>query len=406
MNPIIKLIRKRNFLLLFLGQVVSNLAKAMNTIAMSLLVLHLDAPTVGMGALMLINTLPWVVLAPYAGVFADRHSKRNIIVVCDLCRGITCILLFWWSNIWVFYGLAFVLTLFDVMFSPTVNGYLPFVLEKKELAVGNSFFTGGGQAAILAGPALGGLLVAGIGVKSVFLLVGAAYILSGCSEIFITERGLAASSSLEERRTLSDMKSGLHYLMQNKIILFVIVFFSFVSVGFGAISVLYSSIAKTDLGLSDQLYGLFSTLSGIGALAGAVILPFLLRKVRETTVMVLGTGVYGFLYLLFAVILKVEISAVIVLLVGIEGALVNISYNVCLQRTVRREMIGRVFGLDMALSNATMTVGILVVTIWADQVGRRLMLLILSVLVMLICFAFAIAHSRLKEPSQFYEESN
>lgn len=369
----------------------------MNTIAMSLFVLHLDAPTLGMGFLMLINTFPWVILAPYAGVFADRHSKRNIIVVCDLCRGITCILLFWSVNIWTFYGLALVLTIFDVIFSPTVNGYLPFVLEKNELAAGNSFFTGGGQVAILAGPALGGLLVAGIGIKSVFLLVGAAYILSGLSETFITERGLVAFDRLEQHHTISDMKAGFHYLMHNKIILFVIVFFAFVSVGFGAIPVLYSSIAKADLGLSDQLYGIFSTLSGIGAMAGAVILPFLLRKARETTVMVLGTGVYGFLYLLFALFLKVEISAVLVLLVGIEGALVNISYNVCLQRTVQKDMIGRVFGLDMSLSSATMTIGILLVTLLADQVGRRLMLIILAVFTMFICFVFAIVHTRLKE---------
>lgn len=399
MNPVIKLIRKRNFLLLFLGQVVSNLAKSMNNIAMSLFVLHLNAPTVGMGFLMLINTLPWVILSPYAGVFADRHSKRNIIVACDLCRGVTCIFLSWATNIGAFYGLAFVLTVFDVMFSPTVNGYLPFVLEKKELASGNSFFTGGGQLAILAGPALGGFLVAEIGVKSVFLLVGAAYLLSGFSEVFITERGLAVSDKLENRRILSDMKAGFHYLIQNKVILFVIVFFAFVSIGFGAIPVLYSSIAKTDLGLTDQLYGIFSTLGGIGALAGAMILPLLLRKVRETTMMVLGTGIYGVLYLLFALYLKVEIGAVIVFLVGIESALVNISYNVCLQRTVRQEMIGRVFGLDMAMSNATMTLGILVVTIWADQVGRRLMLIILSLLVMVICLVFAVIHSRLKELS-------
>lgn len=376
------IVGKKDYTLLLLGQFISKLGSSINGIGLSLYVLRFENPIWGLGTLMLLLTIPWIILSPFAGIIADRYSKKTIIVLCDILRGILGIALFYTKELVIFYVIVFTLTALDVIFSPAISGFLPFIVGEKDIEEANSIYSASGQLAGLIGPALGGILVAMIGTSGVFLVNGISYILSGISEIFISSEGKVNIDKGKGIKTsvFNEIKEGILYAKENKKIGFVILFFAVASVAFGGLPILYLDYIQHNLGASEKLFGFFMTVSGLGTLLGALMLPKLPKRWSSFDIMVAGTGVYGFLFLLFVSWKFIPYNMLIFFLIGIFTSFINVSYGIFLQQNVEKELIGRVFSLDMTLSNITMLVSIITITFAGERYSNILQIIILALL--------------------------
>ncbi|HEY2740083.1 MAG TPA: MFS transporter, partial [Thermoanaerobaculia bacterium] len=78
----------RNFVLLWTGQAVSQLGNRAYGIAMNLWLMERTGSATLMGLLLTFSALPGVLLGPFGGTFADRHSRIRILVACDLIAGL------------------------------------------------------------------------------------------------------------------------------------------------------------------------------------------------------------------------------------------------------------------------------------------------------------------------------
>lgn len=385
-NNIIALFKNIDFLILFWGQLISKMGSSINTIGMSLYVLKFENPVFGMGTLSLLLVIPWILVGPYAGLLADRYSKRTIIVFCDIIRGFLSICLFFIDSIWIFFVIVFAITILDVLFTPAINGYIPFIVPEENIEVANSWYSGSGELARLLGPAIGGFLVANFGSSLVFFINGISLIISGISEIFIKNPGIVHFEDKEKTPFIEDLKVGLQYAKTNNNIKFIIVFFAIASSAFGGFSILYATVATQNLGLSDEWYGIFATINGVGSLLGAMALPYVLKKVKELPLMIIATGIYALLYLIFALTNYIPLNLIIFMSLGIFISFVDVTYGIYLQKSVDKEYIGRVFSLDMSLSNFTMIFSILFVTFYGNQIGPKFLMIISSLCLIIICF--------------------
>lgn len=385
-NNIIALFKNIDFLILFWGQLISKMGSSINTIGMSLYVLKFENPVFGMGTLSLLLVIPWILVGPYAGLLADRYSKRTIIVFCDIIRGFLSICLFFIDSIWIFFVIVFAITILDVLFTPAINGYIPFIVPEENIEVANSWYSGSGELARLLGPAIGGFLVANFGSSLVFFINGISLIISGISEIFIKNPGIVHFEDKEKTPFIEDLKVGLQYAKTNNNIKFIIVFFAIASSAFGGFSILYATVATQNLGLSDEWYGIFATINGVGSLLGAMALPYVLKKVKELPLMIIATGIYALLYLMFALTNYIPLNLIIFMSLGIFISFVDVTYGIYLQKSVDKEYIGRVFSLDMSLSNFTMIFSILFVTFYGNQIGPKFLMIISSLCLIIICF--------------------
>lgn len=348
-----KLLKNRSFALLYLGQMVSNLGSGINYMGITLYTLSLDGGLTNIAFLLMMLKLPSVVFGPIAGVLADRANRKVLIIFSDFARGIVGIGLFLNTNVIVFYLLIFVMALFDVLFAPSISGMIPEIVEKDEIGEANAVFAGSRQLTNLFGPVLGGFLVTFFGIKTIFILNGLSFILSGMSELFIAYQSKKEKISLKgfAETYKSDIKEGLVYIRDHSEVKFVIIFFSIASITFGALPILYVDYINHVLKVSPNIYGMFMSLNSLGLILGSFATAFLLKRFKAYQVMIVGVGVYGLLFFIFSSVTYLPLSMGIFFIIGCLIACIDVTYGIYLQSTVDNDKIGRVYSIDMALSN-------------------------------------------------------
>jgi MFS transporter, DHA3 family, macrolide efflux protein len=395
-HQLLNLLKRKDFSILFIGQFISKMGSAINAIGLSLCVLKFDNPILGMGTLSLLLAIPWIIFGPIAGVFADRYSKKQIIIACDIIRGLLSLTLVFTQDIVLFYSIVFLMTIFDVIFSPAISSFLPFVVDKDDLESANSIYSGSGELAYLIGPAIGGILVASFGVRVVFVLNSISYILSGISEMFIVSCGYINKDKHEKVSTFLEMKQGFVYAKSHNAIVFIILFFAGISSVLGGIPMLCSNYIVNELGTSEQVYGIFMSIKSIGSMIGALLLPKVLSKIKELPMMIWSTGIYGGLFVLFSVWSGIPYYMSIYFSIGVITSFINVTYGIFLQKNVDKEYIGRVFSFDMSLSNFTMITSIVFATFTGNFLGTQNLIIMYATTIIVISLIGLLSMKKLK----------
>lgn len=385
MRDYIKLLKNKNFTLLYLGQFISSVGTGINFIGLTLYSLKFGNSLMNLGLLLLILKLPSVLLGPIAGTIADTYNRKTLIIICDVTRGIIGILLFFNNSIIIFYIIVFLLTIFDVLFAPSIGGFLPSLIRKEDLVTANSIYASSMQISKLIGPALGGVLVSTFGVNIFFIINGVSFILSGISELFINYTAQHHKKfDLNNLQLLDGIKEGIEYIKFHDSIRFVVFFFAVTSFGFGALPILYVSFINNYLNASPDLYGLFMTINSLGIILGALLIKKATRYLSELKIMIYGMSIYGILYFCFGYFNFIPVNLITFFAIGIVATLGNVSYGVFLQKEVNNKMLGRVYSLDMTLSNTAIIITTSVISLFGDYFEARNLILGFSVFLILV----------------------
>src|ERR687898_3090228 len=171
------LLRNARFLRLWIGQGASFVGDAVSMIALVVLVVQITGSASAVGGALVARLLP-TILSPLAGVLADRLDRRIVLVASDLARAVLVLGLVFARDLATIYVLVFLMGLARTVFNPTVRAAFPSVVGGGDLTRANALIGGTFSISIMLGPALGGLLVASIGVEAAFLADAATYLVS------------------------------------------------------------------------------------------------------------------------------------------------------------------------------------------------------------------------------------
>jgi Na+/melibiose symporter-like transporter len=152
----------RDFLSLWLGQTASQLAAFAAQVSLPLVaVVSLGAGAAQLGALRAVQQLPILIFSLFVGVLVDRWRSRSVMVYADLGRALVlaAVPLGWMLGLPFLYVVAFTAGVFTVCFDVAYQATLPRLVERDQLAQGNSMVETTHSAAQICGPALGGALV-------------------------------------------------------------------------------------------------------------------------------------------------------------------------------------------------------------------------------------------------------
>ena len=371
--------RHGDFLWLWSSQTISQFGSQVSQLALPLVaIVVLGESAFEVAMLGMVEFLPFLLFSLPAGVWVDRLSRRPILVVADIVRAAalaTVPIAYWLDGltIWQLYIVGFVVGVGTVFFDVAYQSYLPSLVERDQLSDGNSKLEISRSAAQLAGPGVGGVLIA---ILTAPVAVAADAISFVVSALLIGRiRTAERESPPEARRSLlSELWEGLRYVIRHEYVrgmaASVAIFNFFGNVG-GAIILVYF---VRELGLSAATIGIVFGLGNVGFLVGA----FVARRI-ETRIGV-GRTIVGSMVLSVPGLLLVPLApkdfAVPLLvasglIVGFAIVLYNVTAISLMQAITPDRLLGRMNASRRFLVWGVIPLGALVGGVLASTIGLR-----------------------------------
>jgi len=172
----------RNFRLLWLAQMVSEVGDWLYSVVLYSLILERTGSAKAVAIAVVLQVLPQVLVSPTAGAVNDRISRRTVMIVSDLARFVIVLAMLFavrGESIWPIYVLLLLETAMWGFFEPGRSAILPNVTrDERELLVGNALASTTWSISLAVGSALGGVLAVVLGSDAVFVINACSFVLS------------------------------------------------------------------------------------------------------------------------------------------------------------------------------------------------------------------------------------
>ncbi len=378
----------RNFLLLWQGQSVSQIGNQIAIVVMLLWVKQATDSATLVGLIAMTSTLPVVLLGPIGGTFADRYSRRHIIIYSDAISGIIILslagLIILNPNginlilLWLF-TVSSLIAIVGSFFRPAITAAIPDLVPKNQIARANSLNEASVQIATLIGYSLGGILFQTLGIAVVFLFNGLTYIFSAISESFIIIPQKLSPKTSWKQALLSfrlDTIAGFKYVWHNAGMRTLFLTAASLNVFAVPIFVLLPFYVEDFLDVSATWYGFLMAGFGVGSLIGYLLVSLTsLSGRRRSTAMVFLVFGNSIARIALGIVQSPLVAFALMFSMGMAIAVITVLAVSILQLATCKNMRGRVFGLLGTLSNALTPLAMGFSGLIADWSGQNISLI-------------------------------
>jgi MFS family permease len=380
-SDLLRVLRHRDFRLLWIGQAASVVGDNIVTVALALFVVELTGSATDLGFVLAGYSLPLITFLLVGGVLADRLPRHRVVVATDLVRfalhGLLAILILTDAvAIWQMVAIGMLFGSAEAFFRPAATGLLPQTVPEAEIQEANGVMATTNNLAEFAGPALATALVLGVdpaaafGVDALTFLVSAALLV----RVRPRERGRTQPAPQAARSLWRDVREGFAEVRARAWIwatlsAFCVAIFFALAPWF----VLGPIVAREQYD-SIAVFGILSAVFGVGMIAGAVVgirwrprYPLRLAT-RLIVLWPLNIG-------LFAAGLSLFVVAPAIALSGAAVALFDIWWLTALAERVPPDKLSRVTSYDWMMSLALLPLGYVLAGPAADALGASNVLL-------------------------------
>jgi len=337
------------FRLLFLATLGSSLGTLLAAIALAIDVKDRTNSGAWVGAVLLVEFLPTVLVGLTLGPLLDRFDRRRLMVLADLVRaGVFCALPFVGSA-GAIVALAAVAGLATGFFRPAVYAGVPNLVPDAELAPANALLQTVENASWAVGPVLGGLITAAWGPHTAYWINATSFVVSAVLVARIPSRLLQSATALT-RGHWRDLRDGFTATLRSRPALAVLLAWSLACLGSGAISVSEVFMAKNTLDAGDFGYGLIYGGIGTGLVlgsffSGAVIDRLGIARAYGSALLLMALG-FG----VGAASVDIWMAAACCVVGGTGNGLVIVCNALLIQRGVQDDLRGRVLTFVMSVT--------------------------------------------------------
>ncbi|WP_111718519.1 MFS transporter [Homoserinimonas sp. OAct 916] len=350
-RPSPSLWRHPGFLKLWAGETTSQFGSQLTSLAIPVLAVSLlGASEFEVGLLGAAGTAAFLVIGLPAGAWVDRWLKRRVMIVADLVRMVTLMLIpALWAlellQMWHVYLVAAVIGSATVFFDVSYQSYVPILVAKKQVSEANSKLEGTAQVARIGGPAAaGGLLHV---MLAPMLLFGTAigYLVSAAFLWRIRDTERLADPA--ERDSLArEIGEGVGFVWRHPLLRRITATTAVTNL-FGTITAtLVPILVLRDLDLGAAGLGIMMSFGAVGGVTGALATPWLTRRIGEGTVIPLAVVASGLLAALVPLSAVFPAAALPLLMVaefglGFMVLVYNITQVSLRQRLCPTRLLGR-----------------------------------------------------------------
>jgi DHA3 family tetracycline resistance protein-like MFS transporter len=365
----------RDFRLLWTGMAVSLVGDGVFIVALAWQAYELSGTPTALSLVGLAMTIPHIVFLLIGGAAADRISRRNLMLLADVMRGAAVGAMALLSangglNLPALAGLAAVYGAATAFFGPAFDAIVPDVVPKHLLGQANSIDQLVKPLALrLAGPALGGWLIAASGVAGALAFDALTF---GVSAAVLMAMRVKVTHKSHSGSLVGDLSSGLkfvraHVWLWGTFLAAAVAYLLFM----GPVEVLLPYIVKVEMGRSAAVLGAVFAVGGIGSVLSAVLigsrdlprrwLGFIYICWTLSTLAIAGYGIATLPWQLF-------LAGFAFNFLESAGTIVWVTTK---QRLVPVRLLGRVSSLDWLISIGLLPVSFALTGIVSEAIGAR-----------------------------------
>jgi len=328
------------------------------------------------GAIALVRSVPAAVLGPFIAGLGDRFRRDRVMLGADLTRaGLVSFIAFaTFAHLpWpVVFGVAAFGPICGMAFHPAQSSLLPTLAQTpEELTAANVSSSTIESVGAFAGPALGGLVLAGWGVGAAFVLTAATYLWSAVMVARLDVPSGAAGTADDDEEADGGFLAGFRAIAATKGLRVIVLLYASQTVVAGAMGVLVVVAALRLLSLGSGGVGWLYSACGVGGVIGALVTLALVGRQRLATDFGIGLLLWGLPFIVLGLWTNTVVALVMLGVLGIGNTLVDVSALTLLQRNTDERVRARVFGVIEATTTGTIGLGAVVAPLLIGLFGIR-----------------------------------
>ena len=335
------LLRNVRFMRLWVGQGISFVGDYVSMVALVILVVEISGSATAVGGVLVARLLP-TLASPLIGVLADRLDRRVVLVASDLARAVLVLGLVFVRDLIALYVLAFLMGLARAIFTPTVRAAFPSVVGEDNLTKANAIISGTFSVSITLGPALGGLLVASVGVNAAFVLDSATYLISA---ILLSRIPLPRPQGESEGTLVQDLRAGFGYLGHARVPMALVMGAFLLNFTTDLTVPAEAFLARETFGAGSVGYGLLVSVWGGGMIVGSALAAVLENRLNLIILYLVSIFIWGLALVGTGLAPAFVIALGALAVAGVSNGVDNVATDTVLQRRVPDVFLGRVFSV-------------------------------------------------------------
>ncbi len=390
------LLKNRGFLLLWIGQLVSQLGDKVFFVLMIALLENYPPPP-GLensmySTLMVAFTIPAILFGSAGGIFVDRLPKKLIMVGSDVVRGLLTLLIpLLPRQFLILLILTFAISTVTQFFAPAEQAAIPLLVKHENLMAANALFSSTMMGALIVGFAIGEPILSW--AKSFLgddygqeVIVSVLYLLSAAIMQPIKFKEHQPTEDAESEGIINpwaEFTGSLRYLKKNRLVLNAMLQLVTLYCVFASLTVLAIRLAA-EFGLKEKQFGFFLAAAGVGMVLGAGILGHWGDKCHHKPLPLIGFVMMAVVLGVFTFVHNLFLALGLCGLLGVGAALIGVPMQTLIQQQTPPTMHGKVFGFQNHAVNIALSLPLAITGPLTDALGLRTVLVSMSVIVAVV----------------------
>ncbi|UOQ86589.1 MFS transporter [Gracilibacillus salinarum] len=386
---------------------ISNIGDFIYLVAINIIVFQLTGSATAVAGLWIIGPLTNIVMKFWTGSFIDYRSKRRVMIVTYIVRAVFICLIPFAPNMTVIYGILVVLSVAKAFFNPSSMTYIAILVppEKRKRFNSISSFTSSG--AFIVGPAIGGSLILLTSVELTLWLTSIFFFISVILLLFLPEHEKIDKETIPTltiAQVVRDFTVVQKFMLHNKYVSFVYLGFIMVMIFTFAMDAQEVVFTQQVVGLSEFDYSLLISITGVGSVAGALLLSFFSSKLSLRYMITIGLIMTTIGYVIYA--FSWSFSSIVggFVILGFFNVFLNAGIMTFYQNNVSIDIMGRVTSIYQLIQSAMQVIFLFVIGVTADLFSLRLTIVTLALVMLVLSIIYSVSVLKPNKKSFFRED--
>lgn len=338
----------------------------------SLITFRWHGTAIQVTAITIAFVLPIALIGPVAGVFVDHWNVKRLMIASDLIRAGLILMLLFVHNVSQIAVILFAISVVSSFFAPAQSVTMRTIVPHDALLPANALMSQAFYLVRLASPLIAGMLVAWLTEKACFYLDTASFIFSATMiSRLVINRPARAESEKNIKSLTQDFLAGNKFIFTHAGLAFVFLAMAIAMFIMSSFSPLISIYIRDSLQAGPRMFGLISSMVGVGLILGSALVTRLVRSRSKSHVVLGGLFSLGIGAFLLGAFHNIFMGALSTFTMGFAIAFVLVPAQTMSQQETPPAMVGRVSSTFMSLISFSQVFGLLLSGYLAQVLGIR-----------------------------------